>query len=74
MRLRLKALVAADAKKPVPVDAATRAAVIALLGDAARTREQTDMVTNYARRDRPRDEREGLGRARARCSPPSTSR
>ena len=30
------------------VDAATRAAVIALLGDAARTREQTDMVTNYA--------------------------
>ena len=48
MRLRLKALVAADAKKPVPVDAATRAAVIALLGDAAQTREQTDMVTGYA--------------------------
>src|SRR6185295_10524289 len=48
MRLRLKALVAADAKKPAPVDAATRAAVIALLGDEARTREQTDMVTNYA--------------------------
>ncbi len=48
MRLRLKALVAADAKKPVKVDAATRAAVVALLGDAARTREQTDMVTNYA--------------------------
>ena len=48
MRLRLKALVAADAGKPVRVDAATRDAVIALLGDAARTREQTDMVTNYA--------------------------
>ena len=48
MRLRLKALVAADAKKPVPVDAATRAAVVALLGDAAQTREQTDMVTDYA--------------------------
>jgi thiol-disulfide isomerase/thioredoxin len=48
MRLRLKALVAADAKSPVPVDAATRAGVVALLGDPARTREQTDMVTNYA--------------------------
>ena len=48
MRLRLKALVAADAKTPVPVDAATRAGVVALLGDPARTREQTDMVTNYA--------------------------
>lgn len=48
MRLRLKALVAADAKKPVKVDAATRAAVVALLADEARTREQTDMVTNYA--------------------------
>src|SRR5206468_626525 len=48
MRLRLKALVAADAKKPVKVDAATRAAVVTLLGDEARTREQTDMVTNYA--------------------------
>ena len=48
MRLRLKALVAADAKKPVKVDAATRAAVVALLGDESRTREQTDMVTNYA--------------------------
>ncbi len=47
-RLRLKALVAADAKKPPRVDAATRDAVVALLGDAARTREQTDMVTNYA--------------------------
>jgi len=48
MRLRLKALAAADAKKPAPVDAATRAAVVALLGDAAQTREQTDLVTNYA--------------------------
>jgi thiol-disulfide isomerase/thioredoxin len=48
MRLRLKALVAADSKKPARVDAATRAAVIALLGDEARTHGQTDMVTNYA--------------------------
>jgi thioredoxin-like negative regulator of GroEL len=48
MRLRLKALAAADAGKPARVDAATRAAVLALLGDEARTREQTDMVTNYA--------------------------
>src|SRR5436190_1351008 len=48
MRLRLKALVAADAKRPVPVDAGTRASVVALLEDPARTREQTDMVTNYA--------------------------
>ncbi|MEO8310894.1 MAG: thioredoxin fold domain-containing protein [Caldimonas sp.] len=48
MRLRLKALVAADAKKGPRVDAATRDAVVALLGDATRTREQTDMVTNYA--------------------------
>ena len=48
MRLRLKALVAADAKKAVKVDAATQRAVIALLGDEAQTREQTDMVTNYA--------------------------
>jgi len=48
MRLRLKALVAGDRSKPIRVDAATRDAVIALLGDEARTREQTDMVTNYA--------------------------
>ncbi len=49
MRLRLKALAAADdAKKPPKVDPATRAAVIAMLGDEARTRAQTDMVTDYA--------------------------
>src|SRR6185369_689129 len=48
MRLRLKALVAGDRGKPIRVDAATRDAVIALLGDEGRTREQTDMVTNYA--------------------------
>jgi thioredoxin-like negative regulator of GroEL len=48
MRLRLKALAFADEKKAPPVDAATRAAVTAMLGEAARTREQTDMVTNYA--------------------------
>ena len=48
MRLRLKALAAADIKKAPPVGAATRAAVLAMLGDEARAREQTDMVTNYA--------------------------
>jgi hypothetical protein len=50
MRLRLKALAFAedDAKKPAHVDPATRAAVLAMLDDPARTREQTDMVTNYA--------------------------
>ncbi len=48
MRLRLKALAAADAKQPPHVDAGIRAAVLALLGDEGRTREQTDMVTNYA--------------------------
>jgi hypothetical protein len=48
MRLRLKALGFADEKKPPRVDAATRAAVVALLADPVRTREQTDMVTEYA--------------------------
>ena len=49
MRLRLNALAAADdAKRPSKVAPATRAAVIAMLGDEARTRAQTDMVTNYA--------------------------
>jgi hypothetical protein len=48
MRLRLKALAFADEKKPPRIDAPTRAAVVALLGDPVRTREQTDMVTNYA--------------------------
>ena len=48
LRLRLKALAFADANKPVRVDPATRAAVLAMLGDEARAREQTDMVTNYA--------------------------
>ena len=50
MRLRLKALALAEdgGKKPAQVDPATRGAVLAMLGDASRTREQTDMVTNYA--------------------------
>ncbi len=48
MRLRLKALAAADAKAPAKVDAATRGALVALLDDPARSREQTDMLTNYA--------------------------
>ena len=47
--LRLKALVAADAKQAGRASTpATRPPSLALLGDAARTREQTDMVTNYA--------------------------
>jgi thioredoxin-like negative regulator of GroEL len=49
MRLRLKALAAVkDAKKAPKVDPSIHAAVIAMLGDEARTRAQTDMVTNYA--------------------------
>jgi len=48
MRLRLKALAFADGKPPLKVDAATRAAILALLADPAKTREQTDMVSNYA--------------------------
>ena len=48
MRLRLKALALADEKQPPRVDAATRSAVVATLGDAARARELTDLVTNYA--------------------------
>src|ERR1700712_3843853 len=48
MRLRLKALAAADAKAPAKVDAATRQSVLALLADAPAAREQTDMLTNYA--------------------------
>ncbi len=48
MRLRLKALAAADANAPPKVDAATRSVLIALLGDPARSREQTDMLTNSA--------------------------
>ncbi len=48
MRLRLKALAAADAKVPPKVDATTRSALVALLGDPTRAREQTDMLTNYA--------------------------
>ncbi|MBV9889921.1 MAG: thioredoxin family protein [Rhizobacter sp.] len=48
MRLRLKALAFAEAKAPVKVDAATRPAILAMLADPAKTREQTDMVSNYA--------------------------
>ena len=50
MRLRLKALAAYDAKAagavPPARDAAARAAVLALLDDPARAREQTDLLTN----------------------------
>ncbi len=48
MRLRLKALAAVDAKAPPKIDATTRNSLVALLGDPARSREQTDMLTNYA--------------------------
>jgi thiol-disulfide isomerase/thioredoxin len=48
MRLRLKALAFTEGKSPAKLDAATRTAVLALLADPATTREQTDMVTNYA--------------------------
>ena len=48
MRLRLKALAAADDKKPPKVDANTQAAVLAVLADESRSREQTDMLTNSA--------------------------
>jgi thiol-disulfide isomerase/thioredoxin len=49
MRLRLKALAAVeDVKKAPKVDPSIHAAVIAMLGDEARARAQTDMVTNYA--------------------------
>ena len=55
MRLRLKALAARDAKpgtskKPAAPDEAGRTAVITLLGDVNASREQTDMITNYAAR------------------------
>ena len=53
MRLRLKALAAYDAKAKAKAstgqparDAAAQAAVMALLGDPARAREQTDLLTN----------------------------
>ena len=52
MRLRLKALAAYDAKAvgtvPPARDAAVRATVLALLDDATRAREQTDLLTNAA--------------------------
>lgn len=48
-RLHLKAYAAADEKqRPPPVDAATRAHVLAMLEDPAKAREQADLVTNYA--------------------------
>jgi thioredoxin-related protein len=48
VRLRLKALAAADAKAPAHVDPASRQAVLALLADPLRAREQTDMLTGYS--------------------------
>ena len=48
MRLRLKALAFTEGRAPAKVDAATRTAVMALLADPAKTREQTDIVSNYA--------------------------
>ena len=65
MRLRLKALAARDAKAPVRVDAATRAAVLALLGDAGAAREQADMLINYAAEIVRAAEREGHRRSAA---------
>ena len=73
MRLRLKALAAADAKAPAHVDAATRASVLALLADPARAREQTDMLTNYAAEIVHALSARGAP-ARTRCWPPSTAR
>ncbi len=48
MRLRLKALAAADAKHPARADPVVRSSVLALLAEAPRTREQTDTLTPYA--------------------------
>ncbi len=52
MRLRLKALAAYDAKATASVpparDAGAQASVLALLDDATRSREQTDLLTNAA--------------------------
>ena len=48
MRLRLKALAARDAKTPAKADQAAEPAVLALLGDPAAAREQTDLLVNAA--------------------------
>lgn len=48
MRLRLKSLAASDEKAPVRADAAARAAVLDLLGDAAAAREEADQLINAA--------------------------
>ena len=48
MRLRLKALAASDEKAPAPADGAVRAAVLAMLGDAAAAREEADQLVNSA--------------------------
>ncbi len=48
MRLRLKALAASDEKVPVRTDAAARASVLAMLGDAAASREEADQLINWA--------------------------
>jgi len=47
MRLRLKALAAREDKAPARPDAATQAALLALLDDPAAARAQLDMLTNY---------------------------
>jgi thioredoxin-like negative regulator of GroEL len=48
MRLRLKALVAADEKTPARADPVVRSSVLALLAEEKRSREQTDVLTSYA--------------------------
>ena len=46
MRLRLKALVALDAKTPAPADLAARPAVLAAVADPARARDVADVLAN----------------------------
>ncbi|HEX2540729.1 MAG TPA: thioredoxin family protein [Caldimonas sp.] len=48
MRLRLKALAAADEKNPARADPVVRAATLALLADPPRARQQTDTLTSAA--------------------------
>ncbi|MEP7301140.1 MAG: thioredoxin fold domain-containing protein [Caldimonas sp.] len=48
MRLRLKALAARDAKSPAVTDPGARKAVLAMLGNPAAAREQTDMLVYMA--------------------------
>jgi hypothetical protein len=48
MRLRLKALAASDVKKPMRVDPAARAAVLAMLADPVAARGDADQIVNSA--------------------------